>query len=353
MNRYQKIIIAIVVAMAVVISGTIVFAAFSCSKTDKSQETTQTKEFVTTIETKTLVEVVLYTNDENVNLREKASKDTKSLAVLPRFTKLVSDGTKGDWTHVKYENKVGYVKTEFLMSEADYKKAEEESKKAAKKAKRQQVKLKRTNGSGRVICIDPGHQTHGNSSLEPIGPGASKKKAKVTGGTSGTVSGLTEYQLNLQVSLKLKKALRSQGYKVVMTRETNNVNISNSERAAVANNAGADAFIRIHANGGGSGQSGILTMCPTANNPYCSEIYSKSRKLADCILDEMISATGANRVGVSEVDNMSGINWSKVPVTIVEMGFMTNAVEDRKMATDSYQNKLVTGIVNGLADYFN
>ncbi len=345
--------VAIVVAITVVITGTIVFVAMSCSKTNQNIEITKKSETVTATETTTVEETVLYTKGENVNLREKASKGSKSLELLPKFSKLKSDGAEGEWTHVKYEDKVGFVKSEFLMSENDYMKVKQRLRKTEKKENKKQERLKSANGSGKVICIDPGHQTHGDASLEPIGPGASQKKAKVSSGTSGTVSGLSEYQLNLQVALKLKKVLQSQGYKVVMTREVNNVNISNSERAAVANNTNADAFIRIHANGGGAGQSGILTMCPTANNPYCRGIYSKCRKLADCILDEMIKSTRANRVGVSEVDNMSGINWSKVPVTIVEMGFMTNAAEDRKMATDSYQNKLVEGIANGLADYFN
>ncbi|MBS5933789.1 MAG: N-acetylmuramoyl-L-alanine amidase [Clostridiales bacterium] len=205
----------------------------------------------------------------------------------------------------------------------------------------------------KIIAIDPGHQSKGNSSTEATGPGSTSKKAKVASGTSGVSTKVPEYKLTLEVSLKLKEALLDRGYEVVMTREKNEVNISNKERAILANESGADICIRIHADGSTSqSASGASALYPSTKNPYVSGLSKSSKKLASSVITKFCDKTGAKNRGTVARDDLTGTNWSTIPVIVLEMGFMSNPSEDKKMQKDSYQAMMVEGICNGIDDYY-
>lgn len=204
----------------------------------------------------------------------------------------------------------------------------------------------------KLICIDPGHQEKGNPELETVGPGSDVYKAKVTGGTVGIKTKLPEYKLTLTVSLLLREELVQRGYEVIMTRTQNDVDISNMERACIANDAFADAFIRIHANSSEKKSQGVMTICQTPMNPYNGNMYNDCKLLSQCVLDSFLAATEAVNNGVWETDTMSGINWSTVPVTIVEMGYLSDPDEDVLLSDPEYQTKIVKGIADGIDLFF-
>ena len=241
-------------------------------------------------------------------------------------------------------------KVEDLVIEVDQPEAAQETEQEEDKEKEETPEQKTRT---QTVVLDPGHSSVVASGTEPLGPGSTENKAADTSGTSGTVSGLTEYELNLTVSQKLRTELQNRGYTVLMTRESNDVPVSCIERADVANNSDADAFVRIHANGSeDSSAKGAMTICITQDNPFYPALYEQARALSDCIINNLSEVTGCENDGVWETDSMSGNNWSQVPATIVEMGYMTNPDEDALMATDDYQNKIVKGIADGIDQYF-
>lgn len=206
-----------------------------------------------------------------------------------------------------------------------------------------------------LIAIDPGHQGPNvdMSAEEPIAPGSSEMKRKATGGTTGQYTGVPEYQLNLDIALLLKESLESQGYQVLLTREDNDRAISNAQRAEKANDAGADISIRIHANGSeDSRANGALVLIGSQRNPYVGDLYGESLELGNCVLSSYCEETGMKNLGVQENDTMTGINWSRIPVIILEMGFMSNEKDDRNMQDSDYQRRMVTGIIRGINHYY-
>jgi len=208
-----------------------------------------------------------------------------------------------------------------------------------------------SNASGFVVCIDPGHQAAGNSAQEPVGPGATQTKAKVTGGAVGVVTRRPEHELVLTLGMKVKERLERYGVAVVMTRTTADVDISNSQRAEVANQAGADLFLRIHADSSTNADiRGVSTLYPSGND-WVTPIEHESLKAAGVVHKAMTASTLATDRGVMKRADLSGFNYCRVPAILVETGFLSNPVDDRQLADPAYQDTLADGIARGVLEY--
>jgi N-acetylmuramoyl-L-alanine amidase len=205
--------------------------------------------------------------------------------------------------------------------------------------------------AGAVIGIDAGHQLHGNNDQEAVAPDSSTKKPKVTSGTAGSATGIPEHELNLAVALKLQELLEEAGATVIMTRTTADVDISNQQRATMMNEAGADLVIRIHANGGNSSEKGAMMLVPDGHIP--EDVEDESILAGEIIFENYLAETGAANLGVIPRSDMTGFNWSTVPVCLIEMGFMTNPEEDELLATDEYRDKCAAGLAKGIEEWYS
>ena len=301
----------------------------------------------------TEVDETVYILEDKVNLRKGCGTQFSIVTQLNTGDSIKRTGYSDGWSRVVYKDKECYVMSEFLSKE-DPTGAGGENVMARENQPVQAGADGSAAAGGRVVAIDAGHQAKGNSEKEPIGPGSSTMKAKVAAGAEGISTKLPEYKLTLSVSQKLRRILEERGYKVIMIRESNDVNLSNAERAEIANKSGASIFVRVHANSlDNNSVHGTLSMCQTAKNPYNGNLHAKSYSLSKKITDYVCAATGFKNRGVQETDSMSGINWCTIPVTIIEMGFMSNPEEDQKMAQDDYQELIAAGIANGIDAYFN
>ncbi|MBA2537510.1 MAG: N-acetylmuramoyl-L-alanine amidase [Actinobacteria bacterium] len=196
-----------------------------------------------------------------------------------------------------------------------------------------------------LVCLDPGHSVHVPRGTEPIGPGSSIRKAKDTGGTAG------EVVVVLQIASKARRIMLARGVRVAMTRTGPDFTYGergNADRAKFCNRREAALMLRIHADGSTDpGRHGVSTLYPAWHRGWTDDVYGASLRAARLVQRALVFATGAADRGLSRRGDLTGFNWANVPVVLAETGFMTNAVERRRLTSSAYQWRVARGLTRG------
>ena len=183
----------------------------------------------------------------------------------------------------------------------------------------------------KVVVIDAGHGSHV--------PGAVKL-------------GVSEKNIDLAIVLQLKEMFDAddRNIRVYYTR-TSDTNPTLDQRVQLANKSDADLFISIHNNSDATGNftrvSGTQVMYSESDD---SELSSK--KLAKICLDHVASSFKSRSRGLLPGDEIYIIRTSKVPVALIEVGFMTNYEELDKLNNPKYQKKAAQGIYDAINEAF-
>jgi N-acetylmuramoyl-L-alanine amidase len=200
-----------------------------------------------------------------------------------------------------------------------------------------------------LICIDPGHEATPDLSLERIGPGSSTYKIKDGGGAPG------ERVVALQIGFKLRHLLRERGYRVAMTRTTDEFSYGNGgniARAKFCNLRHAALMVRIHADGSTDpSRHGVSTLYPAWHAGWTADILPQSYRAAVLVQRKVVATTGALDLGLVKRADLTGFNWANVPAILIETGFMSNPTEGSRLKQDWYQWKVARGLARASAAF--
>lgn len=179
--------------------------------------------------------------------------------------------------------------------------------------------------SGIKIMVDPGH-----GGWDPGAVGA---------------NGLTEKQVNLQVSEALRNCLVEYGGATVKMTRTNDTYISLKSRVSMANSWNADRFISIHHNGSiNSAHNGTAVYSSTKGSWQSHDLRNK-------VQNQLLTMTGLRDLGANTA-NFYVLNNTKMPAILTEASFITNPQEEAELRSPNYLWREAYYIYQGIADHF-
>lgn len=288
-----------------------------------------------------IVKDYVKTTEMTVNVRVTPSKDADIYRLLEEGTILERNGYNDEWSRIVLDNTNFYVATAYVTESAPPEGVEIEG---------EDIEAPPTVKS---VIIDPANQASDNVAKEQVGPGSEITKQGASTGNVGVSYGTKEYELNLLYAKRLKAELESRGYDVMLTRDTNNVDITNKARAELANDSGATVLIRIQMNYSiNDDMTGVMALTMSDNSAYNNYLYAASNELATRILQGITEDIETTNHGIYESEDMTLINWSKIPVAVISLGFLSNSAEEANLVSEGYQATMIQAIADGIDYYF-
>ena len=202
--------------------------------------------------------------------------------------------------------------------------------------------------NGMVVVLDPGHQKTTNEETEKVASWLAAEKARCTSGGKGVTTGIPEYELTLQLGMLFKEYLEKCGATVIMTRTTNDIDLSNQERANMATAANCNLYLRIHADSANDSKtSGIQMYVPNHGNNFKADMI-KARALGD----NLCSATGLPYNGVLSTEVYTGLNYATNIHSIqVSFGYLSNSDDEAILTNEQMQYNMAVAVAQLCAEY--
>lgn len=213
--------------------------------------------------------------------------------------------------------------------------------------------------AGVVVALDPGHNggnaSHPTEIAKLVWIGNGSKRCNTVG--TSTAGGYPEHAFAFDVALRVKASLESFGARVYLTRTTDTgVGPCIDVRGRFGESVGADVAVSIHGDGSTSGHRGFFVMRPGLVTGFTDDILERSRTLANAMRDGLVAAglPVANYYAVNGLvarTDLGTLNWSDVPIVMIELGNMKNASDAARMASRTGRTQYANGIVTGIRRY--
>jgi len=181
-----------------------------------------------------------------------------------------------------------------------------------------------------VVVVDAGH-----GGRDPGTPKRSTRKVRGNGL-------IDEKDVNLDAAHRLERHLKRGGASVVMTRTTD-VFVTLDERPAVGNRHRARLFVSLHADAAANRSAHGFTI-------YVARRASARSLKAAALIRRELASTGVEDRGIRRADYRVLKN-SRGPAVLVELGFLSNAAEARRLATATHREKMAAAVARGILAY--